>query len=756
MNEDMDLDGSSTKRADAKNTMRSICPMFELQGKQIIERKIDRIEDRLSGIENVLAKLASKLGDLNVQNESTEPSTFSRPSRVGSRESSGKSQATTDAIVPEPFEGETATNSQSGYARELLTKIVGNTPSIGQNEEIKKALSALGDIVTLQGHVTVSTTSTTNSLINRALSDVDPGKLDRPPWPEVKEMLEKALKYPTMAFAVIFPFLKMRNIFEIFEDAYQNTSHCDAPRRILAFGVGYNLFTEFSAMPWCSGLDQNKLRGHATMCKHHMEVAVSQLDVFIPASYENVMALVLGAGCAIEMCKPSLAWVLTAMAAGNAQNLGYHRYQTLQNDEEEERNAKIHLFWLIYTYDKQLSLRLGRASVIQDWDMSLPLITASPSPAAEALGASQMIIYWVKVAKVQGQTYERLFSPAAFLRSPAERLSTAIELVSAMNQAWYERGETRITTREDLSKRRKAAMASPNETEIPSKRRHFAQRVPLMPDDYPTGSFERIADVFFHADVVMHYSTCALIQRAVSSDNVTFSQECLEYSRAALAAHERCNAQFNNGGSEELWIGYIHWSILQAPFTPFIVVFCNAIQSSNTVDLNTLQQFVASLESSRTVSEGADKLYKMCHLFHQVAKLYIQAKRKESRIQPETGSQLSPSTFFTARDEDQLDVSTMTQFDPYLSALGLVPNSAWPMASYADAPAMSTVMESFANVQNAASTQSVDTFGVHDVLNGVPQNPVQDWFSGSRYLMNLMEAGGDIQMPDLNNFDAQL
>lgn len=71
--------------------------------------------------------------------------------------------------------------------------MVGNTPSIGQNEEIKSALSALGDIVTRQGHVTVSTTSTTNSLINRALSDVDPGKLERPPWPAVKEMLERAL-----------------------------------------------------------------------------------------------------------------------------------------------------------------------------------------------------------------------------------------------------------------------------------------------------------------------------------------------------------------------------------------------------------------------------------------------------------------------------------------------------------------------------------------------------------------------------------
>lgn len=320
-----------------------------------------------------------------------------------------------------------------------------------------------------------------------------------------------------------------------------------------------------------------------------MEVAISQLDVFVPASYENVMALVLGAVCAIELCKPSLAWALVAMAAGQSQNLGYHRYQTFQNDDEEERISKVHIFWMIYMFDKQLSLRLGRASVIQDWDMSLPLITSTPTPAAMALGGSQMIAYWIKVAKIQGQTYEKLFSPAAFLKSPEVRMHTATQLVNAMNQAWYERGEANVTDLapltmvEDLSKRRKIAVASPNDTELPSKRKRFVKQpfgTSLPPDQYIqgmnhhafspnqhrlilSGSFERVEDVVFHADVVVHYSTCALIQRAVSSDNVTFSRECLEYSRTALVAHEKCNAQFNTKGSEELWSGYIHWSILQ-------------------------------------------------------------------------------------------------------------------------------------------------------------------------------------------------
>lgn len=95
----------------------------------------------------------------------------------------------------------------------------------------------------------------------------------------------------------------------------------------------------------------------------------------------------------------------------------------------------------------------------------------------------------------------------------------------------------------------------------------------------------------------------------------------------------------------------------------------------------------------------------------------------------------------------------MTEFDPYLSALGLVPNSAWPMAGYTPVP---TAMESFANIPSLAGTQGANAIGTGYAPNGAPQNSIQDWFSGSRYLMNLMEAGDNMQMPDLNDLDVQL
>ena len=194
-------------------------------------------------------------------------------------------------------------------------------------------------------------------------------------------------------------------------------------------------------------------------------------------------------------------------------------------------------------------------------------------------------------------------------------------------------------------------------------------------------------------------------------------------------------------------------AILQAPFTPFIVLFCNVIlhcspSDTNALsDLQALSDFVASIESCRTISEGADKLYKMCHLFLQVAKLYIEAKAKDSSAhqapssQPDSAQQGFYQPDGSVASEPTFDSSTMTQFDPYLSALGLMPNSAWPMANFAQEGPVAAGLGGM-----TAQGQSFD--------GGFPaglqsDNTVQNWFSGSRYLMNLME--DDIQMPDFNN-----
>jgi len=167
------------------------------------------------------------------------------------------------------------------------------------------------------------------------------------------------------------------------------------------------------------------------------------------------------------------------------------------------------------------------------------------------------------------------------------------------------------------------------------------------------------------------------------------------------------------------------------------------IQQHEPSDLNSLFGFVASLESCRALSEGVDKLYKMCHMFSQIANLYIQAKTQAiltSRAQ--TASQNSTPNDYTAADGTRLDLHTVNSFDPYLSALGLVSNWAWPMAG---AP----------NYEQAQATAWPNAYAsTQEQGAGSPpggsQNSVQDWFSGSRYLMNCLEGANDLQMVDLD------
>ena len=160
---------------------------------------------------------------------------------------------------------------------------------------------------------------------------------------------------------------------------------------------------------------------------------------------------------------------------------------------------------------------------------------------------------------------------------------------------------------------------------------------------------------------------------------------------------------------------------MQAPFTPFIVLFCNAISCNDRSDLQTLSDFVASLESCRTLSEGADKLYKLCHVFLQIARLYVEAKEKERENQMYLKT--SNNQYYN-RNAQNFDISALEQFDPYLSALGLAPNAAWPMAN----------MPPSDGADEASSTSFPPGSGFEP-----NPNALQDWFSGSRYIMGLME-----------------
>jgi hypothetical protein len=195
----------------------------------------------------------------------------------------------------------------------------------------------------------------------------------------------------------------------------------------------------------------------------------------------------------------------------------------MKDDTDDERMGKIFLFWHIYTMDKALSLRLGRAPIIQDWDMSLPLpvhdsgLYSLASPMDNGLG-TRMLHFWIKVAQIQGQVYEKLFSAAAFLRPAEERAQVAAQLVEALNEAWAERGDASaldfsFLPADSSDSVPRNAGTGPNVTDVPSKRNKKIFQFPTASQKSfgSTGQASLLSpeggEFFYMAALLMHLLT---------------------------------------------------------------------------------------------------------------------------------------------------------------------------------------------------------------------------------------------------------
>jgi hypothetical protein len=366
-----------------------------------------------------------------------------------------------------------------------------------------------------------------------------------------------------MSFAVVFPYLKLHNMKQLFRDV------CDAPnetptgRRILVFGILYNLFTEFSSYP-AKDDESEKLRLYSYQTKLHLEAAISKLDLFIPATYENIVALLIASSYAVELCKPSFCWLMTSTAAGLCQRLGYHRSSSMKDDTPDERAAKVHIFWFIYIMDKTLSLQLGRSSAIQDWDISLPYPGMSDGQC-HSVGLTHMQRYWISLARTQGETYEQLFSPAAFLKPENERVQIVNQLVQRLNQAWSNRGVSSLMDA-TLVLRGWSILPEDKRSWWASRKDGSLRTLPegaegsSLGESYPGESMAGSKkDLFYYSDAVAHLSTITLIHRAIQPANAAFSAECLHAAREALRLHQICSEQFNVKDNEDAWSCYLHW-----------------------------------------------------------------------------------------------------------------------------------------------------------------------------------------------------
>jgi len=305
-----------------------------------------------------------------------------------------------------------------------------------------------------------------------------------------------------------------------------------------------------------------------------------------------------------------------------AVSLGYNRISSMLSDSAEKREQKLFLFWILYTFDTSFSIRLGRSPTIRDHDIAVPLL---PDNGSIPQALVHILYNWIELGRVQCQVVEQLYSPAA-LRQPIEqRTQNASTLAARMQDIWVARSQVSL-------------------------------------DDLLIGRSKSSMSLLVHSDAITHYSSLALVQHATDTTQ-NRNSPALDTSRHALWLSVDIWLK-HTGFTESAWSAHCHWFLLNAPFTPFTVVFCHIIANpaDSAADLRLLCDFVEGLKASTHLSAGIAKLYHFCDLFRKVAELYVE-KRMEGSVQE--GAQ-------NHEGQPQPVQQSNNEVDEYLSALGFL------------------------------------------------------------------------------------
>jgi hypothetical protein len=226
------------------------------------------------------------------------------------------------------------------------------------------------------------------------------------------------------------------------------------------------------------------------------------------------------------------------------QSLGYHRIRTYKNESPAGTQYRQFLFWVVYTFDKSLSLRLGRSSTIQDYDVTVP------EPRNDGLRQSPILSFfglWVTESRIQGQIYELLYCPEAVTQSEAVRKSRAQLLLSQLDKLDSLTQEVSVRTAQNCLGDEHTLM------DIQVKWDKFLRET--NPED--------ITDYFIISDHVLRLSTRTLIHRAVPNppgSPTTFAVECIQTARETLARHQECMAVVERT-TAGLFSSYMNWSV---------------------------------------------------------------------------------------------------------------------------------------------------------------------------------------------------
>ncbi|CAG9975527.1 unnamed protein product [Clonostachys byssicola] len=553
------------------------------------EHKIDRIEYRLTGIERLLQDShppSSTQGPAERAGQTAEA--VARPSSELVETANSISE---NVESERAFEGDSSMTAATVFASEFLENAVERSPSYTANSPVHAAVLSLKEMASMQSlQSSKGTLPYKRQIANPALRG-----LQLPPQQPVLSILREMKEISPITLTVICFFIPMERFVECCREVYFALEDFSLST-FLIVNAGLRYLFQEKHLTASEQASMEEYRSWSHLCRCNVETALANLSFLLPASSENIEALLLGSIYCIETSQTSLAWQLSAGAAQMCQTLGWHR---LPSHSDSSVDRKLPLFWFTYLLDKGLALRLGRISVLQDHEITLRRQFNSAGVPREW---QNLMTQWIHHSEIVGKVYQDLYSPATSTKPMPERTKLAEFLLARLK-------ETMDASTASAGEARAATGGQPLRYGFPP---------------------QSILAMLLKFDEVWYWASVTLVHRALRS-NEGFSEPCIQAARSAFKAHRECIHMTET--SPHMKAAYLLWTIIYTPFTPLIVIFCHVIESGNTEDLRILSDFTGSLESVSATTEPIKRLHSLCQVLRDVAAIFVGSKAQNSRDQ---------------------------------------------------------------------------------------------------------------------------
>ncbi|KAL2829642.1 hypothetical protein BJY01DRAFT_227761 [Aspergillus pseudoustus] len=368
--------------------------------------------DKVSRLEGLIERLDERLGRIEIQLDHSRHTT---PERL-----------TIDSRPARMYEGGSSFNNQSVQATEVA-QITAISQGSGGGENLHASLDDLKSLLQPPTTLADFQFSRSDALRSMPAMDLVPSGL-------IVDIV-RSFKVRTPFFLTSHPITDLPMVEDLFRKVYFPTEPLTIGHVTAMHGILLSLLKEFIGLkdPLAEKYD---LPSYMPTVEKNFNAGLETYEILAVPSFENVLSLLLAVIKAQDEANVLLSTTLIGAAARHCIMLGYHRAATYRDQKPNMAQNMNKLFWTVYLVDKNMSLLLGRASCIQDYDIDVPHPTVSKDPVARAW--DEGFVVWLTLGRLQGQIFDRVYSAAA-LKLPQQVRNQNIEVLAEELHQWLPR-----------------------------------------------------------------------------------------------------------------------------------------------------------------------------------------------------------------------------------------------------------------------------------------------------------------------------